>query len=108
MTKETLKAYLERDWIVWRRTDIGVIINPLFSELQGFIDIVGSWAYGEEKNCVLRNGYACIEIEPILQYWDINPNDVFIGDESSYVKDAKQCNKCYAIYSNDKCPKCHD
>ena len=86
MTKEKLKAYIERHRIEWHRTDIGVIIMPLFSQLQEFTSIAGFMLEDSEITAVLRDGYACVEIEPICVKNDIDHNEVFIGDHSNYTK----------------------
>lgn len=81
-----LYRYISDNNIEWHRQNNegveDVIIFPYTFQLEEFNDLIKNYHKDEGVPAVIKNGYLAIWMLDLCSYFDIDINDVFIGDDS--------------------------
>lgn len=55
-----------------------VYMFPTCSQLQSFVDICSEGIFEDEGiECILKRGYVALDLNEIMAYYGLNPNEVF-------------------------------
>lgn len=86
MTELQLFKFITENSIEWSRKDnngtMDVMIFPYTFNMKEFAELIGNRGPEEGIVCVLVNGYFAIWMNDVCSHFDIDPNNVFVGEES--------------------------
>jgi len=85
MTELKLYKFIHDNDLEWHRYENDgtpdVIILVDISELQEFSDLVKSYTTDEEIAIILKDGYVAIWMKDLCEHYNIEMNNVFVGEE---------------------------
>ena len=71
--KENMQDFNDENWKEWT-----VLMFPMIYQLQGFVDIASPSLFDDDGlEIVLKHGYVVIDLFEIMQYYGIEPKNVF-------------------------------
>ena len=82
MTELQLYKFITENSIEWSRKDnngtMDVMIFPYTFNMEEFVKLIGKHGPEEGIECVLANGYFAIWMNDVCNYFDIDPDNVFV------------------------------
>jgi len=86
MTELELYKYITDNEIEWHRRDnngkLDVIIFPSISDIDEFVELARGCVDDEGIECSLKDGYLAIWMQDICDYYGIDIDKVFCGEEN--------------------------
>jgi hypothetical protein len=86
MTELKLHKYIQDNNIEWHRHDNDgekdIIIFPYFHQIEEFREIASADLFDDDGlECRMKDGYFAIWMNQVCEYYGIEINNVFVGDD---------------------------
>ncbi len=81
MTELELYKFITENNVEWHKIEDDMYIMPNLNELKDFHDICDPTLFDDDGiECIFKDGYLVIKMEPICNHYDIDIDSVFTKD----------------------------